>query len=95
MTSVSADKLSINVTGWTVPGSSHIATGQIPSSTLDTYRSSYSAQTAFLGVQTNAFARNTVVSFNPTVSADAGWQTHNYQGEELDVFDSDTQDYRM
>lgn len=94
---------SITVDGWVVLGSGNTSTTQVPSATYDTVMTNYGAAALFVGVNTKAFARNTVCSLVPLGQAptdsnnpkgNVGSQTTACEGDETDLFDYNTIDYQ-
>jgi hypothetical protein len=90
VTGWAADGTSITVVGWTVPGSGHTATGQVPSASLDPGAAN---ATAYFGAMTNVFAANFVLQNHSSVAPDSRIKT--YQGMEIDFQNWDSTNYAI
>lgn len=75
------DGTSATVSGWTVPGSGHTAAGQVPSTTYV----SGTTPKVYFGAQTNIFAANTVLTYDPANYPDT--QVRFLQFHEVDMND--------
>jgi len=91
VTGWATDGRSISVVGWTVPGSGHNASGQVPPvGTLDPGASN---ATAYFGAHTNVFGGNFVLIADPNGQPDSRLKT--LQGLEIDFFNYSTTDYQI
>jgi hypothetical protein len=91
ITGWAADGTSITVVGWTVPGSGHTASGQVPP--VGTLSPGAVNATAYFGAPTNAFGANFMAQHNPASWPDSRIKT--YQGIEFDFQNYGTVDYEM
>ena len=88
-----ANGTSIQVSGWTVPGSGQTASGQVPgTSNLDT-TGGHTTPTVFIGAPTKQFAQNWFMEYNPTGNPDS--QIHQLTGLEVDLDNNGTDHYQI
>ncbi len=86
-----SDGTSIQVSGWTVPGSGHRAAGQLPGKLLDTSFSS--KPTVLFGAPTKAFGDNVILEYDPRAVVEDGSQLHSFEGLEMDMWNRATHHY--
>ena len=86
-----SDGTSIQVSGWTVPGSGHRAAGQIPGNLLETSFSS--KPTVLFGAPTKAFGDNIILEYDPRAVVEDGSQLHSFEGLEMDMWNRATHHY--
>ena len=86
-----SDGTSIEISGWTVPGSGHRAAGQVPGKQLD---KSFSPQpTVFFGAPTKAFGSNVILEYDPRAIKEMGSQLHSFEGLEMDMWNRASHHY--
>jgi hypothetical protein len=84
---------SITINGWTVPGSGHTQSGQVPGTTdLDT-TNNHTTPTVFIGGPTKTFAQNWYIEYNPQTAPDS--KIRQMQGLEIDLQNFGTDHYQV
>jgi hypothetical protein len=88
-----SDGSSIQVSGWTVPGSGNTASGQVPgTANLDT-TGGHTTPTVFIGAPTKQFAQNWFMEYDPKGNPDS--QIHQLTGLEVDMDNNGTDHYQV